>query len=110
MENKYITGYWIELLPNGVYHLCVNCSQKEIYYHAFNDNSFLITGTEEEYENYDSSHVLEIEEFLPKIKGVYLRSDSKNKDQISFFWIPFKREWIGKEKIILKSKRLNDEN
>lgn len=106
--SKYVTDYWVELLPNGVYHLCINCTQREIYYHAFNDVMFLITVTEEEFDNYNSDYILEIEQFLPEIKGVYLHSSSKNKDQLSFFWIPFEREWIGKEKVIIAQKRFRE--
>lgn len=98
---KYVDNWWIELLPNGVYHLLINCTQKEIYYHSFNKFSFLISGTEEEYANWNEDVILNIEEFLPKIDmGVYVMTDTKNKSQVSFYYIPHS---IGKRNIILQS-------
>ena len=38
--SKYVESYWAEELPNGVIHLLINCTQKEIYYHAYTDTSF----------------------------------------------------------------------
>lgn len=35
--NKYVTNYWVEELPNGVIHLLINCTQKEIYYQRINN-------------------------------------------------------------------------
>jgi len=105
---KYVENYWVEELPNGVIHLLVNCTQREIYFHAYNDISFLITGSELEYENGgwgDSECILELDPFIPENKDViYIRSTMKEKDQLNFFWIPFERRGKRDRKILLESK------
>lgn len=104
---KYIESYWAEELPNGVIHLLINCSQREIYFHAYSDISFLIAGSEEEYENGgwgDSECILELDPFVPENKNItYIRSGMKEKDQISFFWIPFDRKQRN-NKTLIQSK------
>lgn len=100
---KYIKSYWAEELPNGVIHMLINCTQREIYFHTFTDEWFLICGTEEEYDNMEENCYLKTDKFIPDNKDViYLRSSMKEKDQISFFWIPFLRGKRSKN-IILES-------
>jgi len=102
---KYIESYWAEELPNGVIHLLINCRQREIYFHAFADDWFLVCGTEEEYDNMEKDCTLRTEQFIPNNKDViYIRSYMKEKDQLSFFWIPFERGKRSKN-IILQSKK-----
>lgn len=100
---KYIESYWVEELPNGVIHLLINCTQREIYFHAFNDNMFIIAGTEKEYENWGSGDlVLTTDEFIKNKKNViYVMSSAKEKDQLSFYWIPFERGVKREKKILL---------
>lgn len=102
---KYVESYWAEELPNGVIHLLINCTQREIYFHAYTDERFLICGTKKEYNNIDKSCHLKTEKFIPDNKDVsYVRSSMKEKDQISFFWIPFERGKRSKN-VILNSKK-----
>lgn len=100
---KYVESYWAEELPNGVIHLLINCSQREIYFHSFTANWFLICGTQEEYDNMNKDCYLNIEEkFVPDNKDVtYVMSSMKEKDQISFYWIPFERGKRNKNRKIL---------
>lgn len=93
--SKYVENYWVEELPNGVIHLLINLTQPEIYFHSYSDYNFLIAGTEEEYDNSGPECVLTVEVFLPEIKdGLYITTSAHNKDQLSFYYIPYKREWI----------------
>jgi len=102
---KYVESYWAEELPNGVIHLLINCTQREIYYHAFMDNEFLIAGTKKEYDKWTSEFILKTEKFLPNNKDViYNMSSMKEKDQLSFFWIPFERGKFKNRKILISSK------
>lgn len=99
MENRYVESYYINELPNGVIHLLINCTQREIYYHAYNDNTFLIAGTEEEYE--EGQYNFEIEEFLDRTKAfLYIQTSMKEKEQLNFYYIPYQREWIKQIKRI----------
>jgi hypothetical protein len=102
---KYVENYWVEELPNGVIHLLINCTQREIYYHAYNDISFLICGTEEEFEEEgwgSSTCILETKEFLPNKENIsYTITSVKEKDQLSFYWIPFERGKRRDRKILL---------
>lgn len=108
--SKYVKSYWAETLPNGVIHLLINLSQREIYYHNFSDSLFLITGTEKEYEDCPEDCILNIEDFyLPEETGMhYITSFLHEKDQLSFYFIPHKREWIKskKERIFLENEML----
>lgn len=104
--SKYVESYWAEELPNGVIHLLINCTQREIYYHSFMDNQFLIAGTQEEYDNWTNDVILNTEKFLPEIdKGLYLQTSMKEKDQISFYWIPRYFEDRKKRKILIESNK-----
>lgn len=109
MKNSVnVESWWLELLPNGTYHLCVNTKERWMYYHRFNDNMFQI-GEDIEGESQEDweSKILELPEFLPNIKeGLYLSSVSQEKDQISFYWMPYYFKWMKEkqEKIIFKSE------
>lgn len=102
---KYVESYWVEELPNGVIHLLINCSQREIYFHSFTAEWFLICGTQEEYDNMEQDCYLRTDKFLPDNKDViYIMSSMKEKDQLSFFWIPFDRGKFKNRKILISSK------
>jgi hypothetical protein len=100
-EHKIVENYWIEELPNGVIHLLINCTQREIYYHAFNDTEFLITPTLEEYDNYTNSDIFKPELTIPRENGViWIQAEQKNKEQLSFYYIPYKKEWLKTKKYL----------
>jgi len=105
--SKYCESYWAEQLPSGVIHLLINTTQRWVQYQALNDISFLIAGSEEEFENWgDSDCILEVEEFLPKIEGgMYIRTSMQEKDQISFYWIPRYRSDRKNSKELLDSRK-----
>jgi hypothetical protein len=102
--SKYIESYWVEELPSGVIKMVINCSQREIWYHQQNDYKFIIAGSEEEFDNWDSSVIFDVESFLPVIDGIYYKTSMKEKDQLYFFYIPYLYEWRRESKYLLDGK------
>lgn len=102
--SKYVKNYWVEELPNGVIHLLINLTQREVYHHRFFDNLFLIAGTEKEFEEHSAECILNTEDFLPKNNDVfmYIKSSMHEKDQLSYYYIPYKKEWIKDRKYLIK--------
>lgn len=102
---KYVDNYWAEELPNGVIHLLINCKTRELYFHAFSDTEYLIAGTEEEFDNWgDRSCILTVPKFLPENENIgYIRTLCKEKDQLSYYFIPYERRVKRNSKIILDS-------
>ena len=102
-DHPYVDSYWVEELPNGVIHLLINCKQKEIYYHAYSDNDYFICGTPEEYDDADSRFILPIGNFLLKDTTYqYIQTSMKVKDQISYYYIPYQKDWIKNKKFIIE--------
>lgn len=103
-KHKYIESCWVEELPNGVIHLLINCTQREIYYHSMNDTMYLIAGTEEEFHRGDTEFVFELPKFLPEDKAwLYIQTHMKEKEQISFYWIPYEKEWVENRKFLINN-------
>ena len=102
-NHKYIESYWVEELPNGVIHLLINCTQKEIYFHAYSEHTFLICGTEEEFEDFNLDLVFDVPEMIDFTKDtLYIQTTTKNKEQLSFYYIPYQKEWIKQRKFLVK--------
>ena len=102
--SKYVDSYWVEELPSGVIKMVINCSQREIWYHMMTDYSFIIAGSESEFDNWDSSVILEVESFLPEVDGIYYKTSMKEKDQLYFFYIPYLYGWRKASKYLLDVK------
>jgi len=99
LNSKYVTSWGVYKLPNGIYQLIFNTTKKWIKYHRYSATEYLfwIDGKED---------VQEIPEFLPNVGGIsYQIADSQNKDQITFYFIPFRKNWLkqGKIQTILNS-------
>ncbi len=105
--SKYIESWNIQLLPNGVYELLFNTTEKWMSYYRMSDGLYVFgDGEVDEPTEMYLSRIQEIPEFLPKLeRGMYVVSHTQNKDQIMFFYIPFPFEWLkeGKIKTILES-------
>jgi hypothetical protein len=107
MNSKYVTSWNVQLLPNGVYELIFNTTERWISYYRMNDSLYVV-GEEEIDESTEmfQSRVQNIPEFLPKMKNVmWMNSHTQEKDQIIFYFIPFQTNWLkeGKIKTILDS-------
>ena len=103
--SKYVDSYWVEELPSGVIKMVINCSQREIWYHRLTDYSFIIAGSESEFDNWDSSVILEVESFLPEVDGIYYKTSMKEKDQLYFFYIPYLYGWRKCSKYLVDIKK-----
>ena len=93
LNSKYVTSWGVYKLPNGIYQLIFNTTEKWIQYHRYSATEYLfwIDGKED---------VQEIPEFLPNVGGIsYQIADSQNKDQITFYFIPFRKNWLKQGKI-----------
>jgi hypothetical protein len=93
-KSKYIESTWVKLLPNGVYQLCFNTTERWLNYHNYNDHEFSF-GQNEDEDNHDVTYH-QITEFLPRDNNdiIWLTSSNQNKDQITFYYIPFDKNWI----------------
>lgn len=102
-----IESWFVELLPNGVYHLLFNCKERWMSYHSYNDGTFIFGEDDIDSDEEREKKIQEIPDFLPKIEsGHYIQTSLQEKEQISFYFIPYYSSWIkNKEKtILLKSE------
>lgn len=110
-NSKYVESWWIEVLPNGIYHLLFNLTERWLPYHKYNDTEFIFGGDieGEEYEDW-LSRIQEVPVFLPEDKGViWLSSSHLEKDQLSYYFIPYKKEWVREgDKILFSSDKLGE--
>lgn len=99
-NSKYVKSWWVEKLPNGIYHALFNLTERGLDFHAYNDEMFTFESREEDWDC-----IQEIPKFLPESKDVtYLRASGMEKDQCSFYWIPHEHKWIKeKQQILFKS-------
>lgn len=121
-NSKYVTDWFVTLTPNGVYTVVFNTTERRMSYHAFNDTTYIFGNEndlkfddENEVESQESweSRMQEIPEFLPnpRPKGItYLTAHSQSKDQVYFYYIPYKHAWVKKgDKLLLTGKNPNHE-
>lgn len=81
-----VENYWITVHDSGIVSIMFNTIDKWVGYHRYNDNSYLFsTGEEEEIEE---TELVTIENF--ELNGKYVCTESQNKDQITFYYIPYK--------------------
>jgi hypothetical protein len=98
MKHKYIENHWIQEFECGIFLLMFNTHERWIPYHNYTDTDYIFGGEikDESVERLRERYYT-VEEFLPK--GVsYLSTVIQNKDQISFYFIPF--DLISREKRI----------
>jgi len=85
--SKHIENYWIKDFPNGIRLLLFNTKERCVKFHQYDNDC---------YEFGDDEDMMEID-FPPfKNKESYLSTVSQNKDQISFYFIPFSLITYGK--------------
>jgi hypothetical protein len=107
---KYVTDWWLTKLPNEVYNLTINTTEKWMSFHAYNDNTFIIGHKEDDSQKEYEEKLLIIPEFLPNLeKGLWIRTIQENKDQINVYWIPFYSSWIKEKKCQLINEMNNHE-
>lgn len=103
MNGKYITDWSIIKYPNDIYGLIINTTEKWLAFHRYNNTDYIVgedTETEGMYEELSVP-----EEFIPHSdEFIFICSSNQNKDQITFYWIPFTKDSIINHEIILTSK------
>ena len=114
-NSKYVTDYFVKLMPNGVYNLVFNMTERWLNAHRYSNEMYIfgdelfcnqVESQSETIEDHNK-RIQEIPKFLPVLKkGHFITSQLVDKDQINFFFIPFYSEWIQNSsyKIILNSK------
>lgn len=102
---KHVESWWVEELPNGIYHLLINTDERWIDFSRISDTQFLIGEHDYGKNTFEDfkSKILNIPNFLPKNDNIYICTEQQNKDQISFYWIPIEKNYIKNRKIIFKS-------
>ena len=86
LENhKYVEDYFVEKYDSGIYMICFNTHERNQYAFATSDELYLFSDDDD--ENFDVCMV-EVEQFLPQDKS-FICSKSVDKDQVSFYYIPF---------------------
>lgn len=97
MKSKYVESYWVQEYESGIFILMFNTTKKWIPFHRYSNTQYEFgeqpkKETAEEWKD----RVQDIEEFLPK--GIsYLPTVFQEKDQISFYFIPY--DLISRKKI-----------
>jgi len=86
-KSKHISDYFIEKYKSGIYMICFNTKERRIYFHQAADDVYMFKENESVSE--DSWEVITVKEFLPKTP-MFLHTQSQCKDQIYFYFIPFK--------------------
>jgi hypothetical protein len=98
-NHPYVESYWVEELPNGVFHLLINCIDPDYDYWLINDHCYYIFKDEEElyHQGGRNNHTLDIPNFIPysSIEDIedeqgiiYVQSVHRNDEQLSIYFIP----------------------
>lgn len=96
-----VENYWIQKYENGLVLLLFNTKDKWIYFHKYNNTMYQIGGNSN--CSINGKYIQEIPEGLIPETG-YLCTTIQEKDQISFYYIPFKM-LLSKKTIIYNSKK-----
>lgn len=100
-QSKYVKNWFITLSDIGVYSLVFNLTERWLNYYAINDEMYIFGEQDYDSEEEYQSKIQEVSKFLPD--GMYIRSSQINKDQCTFYFIPYKE----KDKLIMKSDESN---
>ena len=92
-NSPLIESWWIEKYECGIYLLLFNTTERWIPFHQANDETYFFGEEPEDEEPVDYlKRLYEVPEFLPQDK-MYIPTVIQNKDQISFYFIPFDLLW-----------------
>ena len=108
-NHKYIKSYSVTKLECGVIELYFHCNQEELYFHRYTDEDYLICGSEKEFEEngWASEFMISIPNFIDGIKKednifIYVVTSMHIDDSITFFYIPYKRNYFKTKKYIIE--------
>lgn len=102
-KSKFVDSWFVNKLPNGIYNLVINTTEKCCYHHYYGNNEefmeFIVRSYDIDIID-DEENILEIPIFLPKIdNGLWLESSNTVKDQIHCYFIPYHFEWVKEKKV-----------
>lgn len=98
-DSNIIDSYWIAKHENDMIHLLFNTKLRWVACHQVNDEMY-----EFNWENLNGEvceEIFELEEFLPE-NVMYVHTSQTEKDQISFYFLPFK---FFNEKTVIRNER-----
>lgn len=108
---KYVESYIVEHFDSGIIHLMFNTTGRYMTFHRSNDHTYHIgynpdDPDDESFKNFKECLCEIPVDILGLKKDIYyLSTEIQNKDQISFFYIPF--QLIDKTKKIFESVHQN---
>lgn len=85
-QSKHLQNYFVKKYPTGMYSVTFNTHKRWIGYHSYNDKEFKFWTEEDDEECPIDADIQDIEG-IPE--GSYILTDLQNKDQITFYYIPF---------------------
>ena len=80
INNSVIQNYWYVKYTSGIYHLLINTEHKWEQYHRYSNDEYCIG---------EDDHILDVPELKDLIPEYHLCVHMQEKDQISYYWIPF---------------------
>lgn len=99
----YVKSYYVEVMRTGVIALYINTTQNGCYFHTYNDNTFFVTSTEEEYESGDTKFIFSTPYFIPKVKDThFIRTTWIEDNQIMVYYIPWNRKDMLNRKFLIE--------
>jgi hypothetical protein len=96
-KSKYVESFFIQKFASGIYLLLINTTERWMYYHRFSTNTYQIGG-DELGDWLKEDLLMEVPEgILPDTH--HMVTVSQEKDQISFYFIPYNLVWKDSETI-----------
>jgi hypothetical protein len=90
---KYVENYFVEYYESGIILLLFNTKERWLNFHRYMDNLYRIGDPQEENESYESykERMVEISIDILEIPSgkMFIKTSMQEKDQISFYFIPF---------------------
>lgn len=88
--SKQVENYFINKYESGIILLLINTKDRWVYFHRYDDNTYQIGGTENRGQK--KYHFEFDESLISSLKDdkMYLCTQLQEKDQIMFYFIPFK--------------------
>lgn len=84
IDNDVVKKYSYCKYDSGIYHLLINTTERWVYYHRYSNDEYAIGLVGD-----DDAYVLNIPELEDLIPNYYLPTHIQEKDDISFYWIPY---------------------
>lgn len=107
-NSKQVAKYWVEKFPSGIYEITFNTKDKWVYFHRYNNEMFQIGGFDIDDGEINDEFIQELPEGLIPQSG-HMPTVIQNKDQISFYFIPFDLVHFKNHVVIYESEESGEE-